>query len=153
MTLYILIMAAVFLLDQATKFLIQYNEALQYVEIIRGFFKLYYVKNTGAAWSMFSSSTGVLTLISAAAIGVMLWYMLTKKPDKMTNIALSLMIGGAAGNLADRLFLQYVRDFLSFNIFGYDFPVFNIADSALTIGVFLLLVMSFFGGTNDNTNL
>ncbi|WP_373466519.1 signal peptidase II, partial [Acinetobacter soli] len=71
---------------------------------------------------------------SAVAVGFMLWYIVTKKPKGLTMIAIAMMAGGAAGNLIDRLVLQYVRDFLSFNIFGYAFPVFNVADVALCIG-------------------
>ena len=84
----------------------------------------------------------VIGVVSAAAIGVMIYYVLKKDCSKLMKIALALMIGGAAGNLFDRLFLGYVRDFLDFIIFGYDFPIFNIADSALTIGVILLFIVS-----------
>ncbi len=139
----IVIAAVVVIADQLSKLLIQNVTALQDVEIIRDFFYLTYVKNTGAAWSLFSDMTGVLTLISAVAVGVMLWYIITKKPKGLTLVAVALMAGGAAGNMIDRLFLQYVRDFLHFYIFGYDFPVFNIADIALCVGVGLLLLSAF----------
>lgn len=139
----IVIAAVVVIADQLSKLLIQNVTALQDVEIIRDFFYLTYVKNTGAAWSLFSDMTGVLTLISAVAVGVMLWYIITKKPKGLTLVAVALMAGGAAGNMIDRLFLQYVRDFLLFYIFGYDFPVFNIADIALCVGVGLLLLSAF----------
>lgn len=139
----IVIAAVVVIADQLSKLLIQNVTSLQDVEIIRDFFYLTYVKNTGAAWSLFSDMTGVLTLISAVAVGVMLWYIITKKPKGLTLVAVALMAGGAAGNMIDRLFLQYVRDFLHFYIFGYDFPVFNIADIALCVGVGLLLLSAF----------
>lgn len=139
----LVIAAVVVIADQLSKLLIQNVTALQDVEIIRDFFYLTYVKNTGAAWSLFSDMTGVLTLISAVAVGVMLWYIITKKPKGLTLVAVALMAGGAAGNMIDRLFLQYVRDFLHFYIFGYDFPVFNIADIALCVGVGLLLLSAF----------
>lgn len=134
-----ILIAGVIVLDQITKVLIQHSASLP-LTVIPGFFEIVYVKNTGAAWSMFSSKTGILTLVSAVAAGVMIWYLLTKKCSRLTKISLSLMIGGAIGNLIDRLCLSYVRDFLSFNIFGYAFPVFNVADMALCIGVFLLCV-------------
>ena len=132
----VLVLAA----DLLSKYMIAGNPALQNIVVIPGFFHITYAENTGMAWSMMSGQTALLALISAAAVGGMLWYLLTKHPDKLTSAALSLMIGGAAGNLFDRLFLGYVRDFLDFYIFGYDFPIFNIADSALCIGVFLLLI-------------
>lgn len=130
------------ILDQAGKYIVQYNEALHDVRLIPGFFHITYVKNTGMAWSMLSGYPQLLALIAAAAVGVMLWYLLTKKPDRLTAFAVALMAGGALGNLIDRLVYGYVRDFLNFYIFGYDFPVFNIADAALCIGVFLLLIAS-----------
>lgn len=135
-------MAAVLVLDQLSKYMITAYEITD-IPVIKGFFHITYMKNTGMAWSMLSGQTGLLALVSAVAIGVMLNYLLKNKPDRLTSFALALMIGGAAGNLIDRLFLGYVRDFLNFYIFGYDFPVFNIADSALCIGVFLLLIASF----------
>lgn len=140
----LLIAGAVILLDQLTKAVVQMTASLHQVEIIRGFFFLTYVKNTGAAWSMFSDMTGVLALISAAASGAMIWYLLSRKPKGLMWLSVSLMIGGAAGNMIDRLFLHYVRDFLHFYIFGYDFPVFNVADIALCAGVFLLLLSALF---------
>lgn len=139
----VIIAAVVVILDQLSKLLIQNVVSLQDVEIIRDFFYLTYVRNTGAAWSMFSDMTGVLALVSAVATGVMLWYIVAKKPKGLTLVSVALMAGGAAGNMIDRLFLQYVRDFLHFYIFGYDFPVFNIADIALCVGVGLLLLSAF----------
>ena len=137
-----IVIAAVIMLDQLSKYMVA-NGTIPEMVIIRNFFHITYVKNTGMAWSLLSGQTGLLALISAAAIGYMLYYLLKNRPDKITSFALALRIGGAAGNLIDRLFLSYVRDFLNFYIFGYDFPVFNIADAALCIGVFLLLVASF----------
>ncbi|MDD6259340.1 MAG: signal peptidase II [Erysipelotrichaceae bacterium] len=130
------------ILDQFTKFYIEGHEALHNVTVIPGFFHIAFVRNTGMAWSLLSGQTGILALASAVAIGVMIWYLLTHKCSTLTKISLGLMLGGAAGNMIDRLFIGNVRDFLDFYIFHYDFPVFNIADSALTIGVILLILAS-----------
>lgn len=136
----VLIAGIIIALDQITKFVIQSNMDLHHVEIIKGFFSLTYAENTGMAWSLLSGKQAFLSVVSAIAIGVMIWYVLFKNPDRLTKFALSMMIGGAIGNLIDRVFLNYVRDFLDFIIFGYDFPIFNLADSALTIGVVLLFI-------------
>lgn len=138
----VIISVVVFVLDLITKYMIQNHIALQNVEIIKGFFSLTYAENTGMAWSLLSGKQAFLSIVSAIAIGVMIYYVVAKNLDRFTKIALALMIGGAAGNLFDRLFLGYVRDFLDFIIFGYDFPIFNVADSALSIGVILLIIAS-----------
>ncbi len=139
----VIISCVVFIVDLITKYVIQSHSALQNVEIIKGFFSLTYAENTGMAWSLLSGKQAFLSIVSAIAIGVMIYYVVAKNVDQFTKIALALMIGGAAGNLFDRLFLGYVRDFLDFIVFGYDFPIFNVADSALTIGVILLIIASF----------
>ncbi len=138
--LVIVISVIVFVVDLVTKYIIQNQPTLQNVEIIKGFFSLTYAENTGMAWSLLSGKQAFLSIVSAIVIGVMVYYVVAKNLDKLTRISLALMIGGAAGNLFDRLFLGYVRDFLDFIIFGYDFPIFNVADSALTIGVILLMI-------------
>lgn len=130
----------VFIIDLITKYIIQNNAFLQHLEIIPGFFSFTYAENTGMAWSLLSGKQAFLSIVSAVAIGIMIYYVVAKNPDRLTKLSLALMIGGAAGNLFDRLILGYVRDFLDFIIFGYDFPIFNVADSALTIGVILLMI-------------
>lgn len=130
----------VIILDLVSKYIIQSNVALHSVEIIKGFFSLTYAENTGMAWSLLSGKQAFLSVVSAVAIGVMIYYLIKEKPKGLIKYALALMIGGAFGNLFDRVVLGYVRDFLDFIIFGYDFPIFNVADSALTIGVCLLIL-------------
>ena len=140
---YILIVAAALLLDQVTKYIIEANLSLEAsIEVIPGFFRLLYVRNTGAAWSLFAGSgmTFFYVITIVALIVLFLFYRACEERDVWNRIALALMMSGALGNLIDRICFQYVRDFLHFNFFGYDFPVFNIADSVLCIGVFLIIV-------------
>jgi signal peptidase II len=134
------IVAIVLVIDQVTKYIVAGSAALQEMTVIPGFFHITYAENTGMAWSLLSGQQALLCFVAAIAIGFMLYILVTKKPRKLTAIGLDLIIGGAAGNLIDRLLFGYVRDFLHFYIFGYDFPIFNIADSALTIGVILLIL-------------
>ena len=104
--------------------------------IIDGFFELTYHQNTGVAWSIGEGGaiTPIVLLISLA-VSIYIIYLWFKENDSLLLVALSLVLAGNLGNFIDRLALGYVRDMLSFNIFGYAFPVFNFADMCLVIGV------------------
>lgn len=133
--------AGVLLLDQVTKALAASFLSAERLTVIPGFFHLTYRENSGAAWSMLEGKMWFFYLITVVAlIAMVLFYRNQETDDGWIQIALVLMMAGTVGNFIDRLFLQYVRDFLDFVILGYDFPVFNIADSALCIGAFMILI-------------
>lgn len=108
--------------------------------IIKNFFSLTYVYNDGAAWSILNNQRFLLIIIGIASLFIIYSYIKDFKENRRNNLAFGLLIGGILGNLLDRLFLGYVRDFLDFYIFGYNYPIFNIGDSAIFIGVILLVV-------------
>lgn len=139
---HILLFLGIILLDQLTKIVI--GNAIGYqesVEIIKNFFSLTNVHNTGAAWSMLEGKMMFFYIISIISLVAMAYFYKTLPlNDKYTKLGLVLMMAGTVGNFIDRLYFQYVRDFLDVVIFGYDFPVFNIADSALCIGVGFILL-------------
>ena len=131
-------------LDQYTKNLIvTYIPEGEKLEIIPGFFNVTYVKNSGAAWSMLEGQRTIFIIITVLAV-IYFSYLLIKEKDKpfIFKISYLLIIGGAIGNFLDRFVNAYVVDFLDFKFFGYDFPVFNLADCFLTVGVFIYLIAS-----------
>lgn len=130
-------------LDQLTKYLIV-DQHVQ-MPLIPNVLYVTNAYNTGSAWSLFSSQISMLTLISAVASVLILGYMIVKKrqgANRFYLFILALMAAGAIGNLIDRILFQYVRDFIGVIIFGYYFPIFNIADISLTCSVILLIVYS-----------
>ena len=132
-------MLAVLLCDQLSKLAADMNMVLgQRVTLIPGFFHLTYMRNSGAAWSMLEGQMWFFYLVSVVALVLMVLFYRNQESN-WNRIALAMMIGGTIGNFIDRLCFQYVRDFLDFVIFGYDFPVFNIADCALCIGVLMII--------------
>ncbi|MEG0823570.1 MAG: signal peptidase II [Erysipelotrichaceae bacterium] len=139
---HILTLVGILIVDQISKFIVMNNiDVYQNIEVIKGFFSLTYVRNTGAAWSIMEGNMIFFYIISIVALITMIgFYRNASDQDKYTKIGITLMISGTIGNLIDRVFLQYVRDFLSFIIFNYDFPVFNVADMALCIGVGFILL-------------
>lgn len=139
---HILMVIAILLLDQVTKYMV--NAAMdigQRVSVISGFFHISNVHNTGAAWSILEGNMIFFYVISVLfLIGMVYFYRHSDEADTLTKYGIVLMVAGTLGNLVDRLRFQYVRDFFDFNIFGYNFPVFNVADMSLCIGVGLVVV-------------
>lgn len=129
-----------FSIDLISKLIILKIENILPITVIKNFFYLNKVTNEGAA---FSSFTGYQIILILIAIGVLIYIHKSVLKDIKTNlgtISISLLVGGILGNLFDRIVYNKVIDFLSFNIFGYMFPIFNIADTFICIGVLLLLI-------------
>ncbi|MCX7106752.1 MAG: signal peptidase II [Methylococcales bacterium] len=136
------------ILDQASKLVIASSMQLYQSIPITSFFKLTYVRNTGAAFSFLSDAGGwqrwffaVLAILISIIIAV--WLTRLKKQETLLAVALSLILGGAMGNLIDRLAYGYVIDFLDVYYQTWHWPAFNVADSAITLGVMLMLLESF----------
>lgn len=130
--------------DQITKFIIMNKMQIgDSIEIIEGFLYIAYTKNTGAAWGIFHEHTEYLAIFSVVAT-LALIYMLIHMKRKFGAFSLAMLIGGAVGNAIDRIKLGWVVDFIDTYIFGYDFPTYNVADAAITVGVILLLIYMLF---------
>lgn len=135
---YILLIIATLILDRLSKLIIVNKMMLtDSIPVINNFFYVTYWENKGAAWGILQNGRWLfisLTLIISAVLVVLLF----KSKDKILSTALSLVISGAVGNLIDRIFRGSVTDFLDFKIFGYDFPIFNVADICVVVGTFIL---------------
>jgi signal peptidase II len=136
-------------LDQLSKLWIAANiERGGVIEVIPGFGRLRYTQNSGAAFGLFQDATGILSILSLLIIiGILVVFVRVGQPGRFGALAAGLVLGGAMGNLIDRVRLGYVVDFfevygprVEFNSRVYTFPVFNVADSAITVGVIIILV-------------
>ena len=141
-----LIAAAVILADRVSKWLVEQKISLHdSLPVLPGFFRLTHVENRGAAFGLFSESTSewkvfalvLFSLIALVVVCVLLWK--NSHAMTVTGVGLSLILGGALGNLWDRLLDGHVVDFLDFSIGGYHWPAFNVADSAIVVGALLLV--------------
>lgn len=138
--IYLFIVVSLVSLDQYTKSIIlNYFELYQSKTIIDGFFSLTYVQNFGAGFSIMQNARTTFLIITPICL-VGFTYLFIKSNDKLSKTALLLMISGTIGNFIDRIVRIYVVDFLDFIIFGWDFPIFNVADIFLTIGVCLYII-------------
>jgi len=130
-----IIVLSVLSLDQLTKFLITRNLSYnQSIPVIKGIFHLTLIRNRGAAFGILKNQVPLFIFSSIFAIILIYFELKNNRHRKSYSVSLSLILAGALGNLIDRLFLGYVIDFLDFRIW----PVFNVADSAITIGAILL---------------
>jgi len=147
---YILIVALILVLDRWTKSLIHAQFDLnQSVSVIDGFLNITYVRNTGVAFGIFSSiSSPVKSLVLSiftilAAVVVVVYSVRSPARNRLLQVALGLILGGALGNLYDRVTHGYVIDFIEMYIGSYSWPAFNVADSAISAGVVLLALEIF----------
>mgnify|MGYP004575232875 FL=1 len=138
--IYLFIVVSLVSLDQYTKSIIlNYFELYQSKTIIDGFFSLTYVQNFGAGFSIMQNARTTFLIITPICL-VGFTYLFIKSNDKLSKTALLLMISGTIGNFIDRIVRVYVVDFFDFIFFGWDFPIFNVADIFLTIGVCLYII-------------
>ena len=141
------ISALVIVLDLLTKAIIQKSLAPNETLVITPFFNLVLAFNTGAAFSFLANADGwqreFFIAISVAISIFLLWMMRRHPHNRLLCFALALVLGGAMGNLYDRVVLGHVVDFIQVHAAGHAFPAFNVADSAISIGAVLLILDSF----------
>lgn len=144
---YLWIPLLVILIDQATKLRVSSTMNLHdSIEVWGNFFRITFVANTGAAFSLSLGSAEfnrIFFIVSTLIAVVVLFYLLKKAETKLSSVAYSLIIGGAVGNLIDRIAYGSVIDFFDFDFFDFiihRWPVFNIADSVIVVSMFLLII-------------
>lgn len=145
-TIFIIIFAFLMLIfDQVSKiFASNILPFRQGVTIINQFLYFTYTTNEGAAWSILSGNRWLFVGVAIVATIVLgKFFIHSKLEDRLTRFGIILIISGTIGNAIDRVVYGYVRDFIDVLIFGYDFPIFNIADILICIGVFLVLIEIF----------
>ena len=144
MILWISIIAATIILDQLTKWIVVNSmELSESIVLIEKIFSFTYVRNYGAAWGMFKDHQWVFMITTSLALIIMPIILYRyRKVHFLFNLSLSLFIGGAIGNMIDRVFVGYVVDFLQFTFI--DFPVFNVADICVVFGAITMIVYALF---------
>ncbi|GAJ38716.1 signal peptidase II [Saccharococcus caldoxylosilyticus] len=154
MVIYYIIALAVVAIDQWTKWLVvKYMRLGESIPIIPNVLYITSHRNRGAAWGILQGQFWLFYLITViVVIGLIVYIQRLPRGERLFGVALGLMLGGAIGNFIDRLFRKEVVDFIHAYIGTYSFPVFNIADSALTIGVALLFIKMFFFATSEKEN-
>jgi len=135
----------VVLIDRITKILVQ-SFLTDRLYIIKKFFYLVYVKNIGAAFSILEGKSMLLIFVGLVTLGLLFYYI---KKNGLVNIGYAFLFGGILGNLIDRVIYGYVIDFIGFEIGDYQFPIFNMADIAIVISAFIIILV---GDKNENNS-
>ena len=127
--------ALVLALDQLTKFVVRQTLEWHYSWPYQGFFRFTHVQNTGSAFGLFQGNNIPLLFVSLVGVVVLAYiYRSQERPSLLMRVSIALMLGGAVGNLLDRIFLGHVTDFIDIG----PWPVFNLADSAIVVGLILM---------------
>ena len=125
-------------IDLLLKYLV--STYLTTVNIIDNFFSLTYVLNDGAAFSLFASRIYLLILIAIICLFFIIYELKNNLDDRVLSIGYSLVLAGLLGNFLDRLIDGYIIDYLSFKILGYNYPVFNLADILIVVGIIIVII-------------
>lgn len=140
---YYLLSFIIVLIDQVSKYLTQaYVDLGQQIEWIPGLLSITHIHNTGAAWSILEGQMWFFYIVTVIVVVMIIYYMQQMKNEPLLKTGLAFILGGAVGNFIDRLMHQYVIDMIQLDFI--DFPIFNLADTALTIGVILLFIQYIF---------
>jgi len=141
--IYYLLALAVVVIDQITKWLVVNNMDLgEQIPLIENLLYITSHRDRGAAFGMLQDQMWLFFIITVIVVIGIVYYLQTQVKYVGTGIAFGLVLGGAIGNFIDRLFRGEVVDFIDVKIIGYDFPIFNVADSSLVIGVILLMLFT-----------
>ncbi len=136
------------IVDLVIKYLVK--SYVDNIVIIKNFFSLKYVLNDGAAFSLFSNRTYLLIIIALVCLVFIIYELKNNFQDKVLALGYSLVLGGLLGNFIDRLVDGYIIDYLSFKIFNYNYPIFNLADILIVGGIFIVLIKEIRGVYNEN---
>ena len=138
----ILFTAIFLIIDICSKIIIsKYLELNQSIRVIKNFLNITYVRNTGVAWSILNNQSIVVIILSSIVTIAIILYIKNNKPtNTLEKLSYSLILGGAIGNLIERIIHGYVTDFIDINLFGYNYPIFNMADTFIVIGVILIII-------------
>lgn len=153
----ILVGMAAILCDQLSKFIVSHQMYRgQSISVIQAFFSITYVKNPNAAFGIPIGSPIIMVLLTSIATALLMFYYTKLREEGcLLYVGLALIIGGAIGNLIDRFRMQQVIDFIELGVKRFTWPVFNIADSCVTIGIIIIIWSWLFGKksmtTSDNT--
>ena len=140
----LLLVILLFVIDFVSKRVAMYFlSEKESVVLIPRFFSFTLAKNTGGAFSILSGNVTIIVILSLFIIYFLISVIKKNNYNNFELVCYSLLVGGAFGNLFDRVVYGYVVDFLDFNIFGYDYPIFNFADTFIVISVILLFINSF----------
>ncbi|MRX73327.1 lipoprotein signal peptidase [Bacillus lacus] len=153
--MYYIIALLIIAADQLTKWWIIRNFELgEQRTVIEGFLYITSHRNAGAAWGILQGQMWFFYIITVMVIiGIVYYIEKYAKDQRLLGIALGLLLGGAIGNFIDRVFRKEVVDFVNTYIFTYDFPIFNVADAALCVGVGLLLIQMLLEGRKEKENM
>jgi len=146
-----LIIIVLIIFDQLIKYIVVNNFTLgQSIKVINSFFSITYVANDGAAFGILSGNK--IFFVALACIISIFLLIYSKKRPRIEKYTYALLISGIIGNLIDRVSRGYVIDYLDFNIFGYNFPVFNFADICITVSAIMLLIIEVLENGKNNCN-